>query len=312
MNKNRSKRKTKKTATQSLVRLRNSFRWSQDVGKMLKVLESGSLRHDEYHQYIKIEHLEKMILGNKMLFRRGNSPALDDWQECKEFGDSVLWSRTYIGCFCHERIENVALWWMYGKGCPDAVRLTLSRCTFRRWIDRLSRETSFKVPDFDEFGRATGPTAFCPSRPPFVSDIAYATIRKSNKGSAERGKGTGKGLFSVSWDGTCRHVGNLAGFIKTPEATGRFKDYEWRFERETRILIEIKSDKGGPDQIVVPCPLSSIVRDNGVRITAGPWMPERKYDEMKYRLESLFHVKGLDSKSIPIERSCLTGALNYR
>ena len=312
MSKQQSKREQRKLVSKSLVRLGNAFRWCHNLDSMLKTLENGALRHDEFQQYLRQGNLEKMILGNKMLLRRGDSPELDDWRECKQFGDPELWSRTYIGCFCHERAENVALWWMYGKGLEDAVRVTFSRRAFRSWVNRLNREHSYKVHDLDVVERTTRPSLYRLASPLIVSDVAYATIRKHNPENNPRDETSGKGVLTVSWDGTCRHVKDLDVFVKQRKATGRFKDYEWRFERETRLLIEIETTGEGPDQIVVPFPVNTLANDGRICITAGPWMPEHKFQAMTRRLQALFRLKGLEDGIVRIERSVLSGALNFR
>ena len=296
----------------TLIQLEKAFQWCKDPDKMLATLTDGALRHDEYHQYLKLGHLEKMILGDKMVLRRGNSTALDDWRECNAFGDPELWFRIYLGCFCHERTENAAFWWMYGQGKEDAVRLTFTRPILRFWLKKLKKLESVQSFLVDEAEKSIVPEKHDVSQVPFFADVAYATIRKPIMVKRSIDSENEKGVLAVSWDGICRHVIDLDAIVKKDAATGRFKDYEWRFERETRLLVEIKPAESCPDQIVVPVDWKGLSEIGSIRITAGPWMPERKFVEMKRRMETILHHKRINPDVFPIQPSCLTGALNYR
>jgi len=298
--------------TQSLIHLGKTFQWCKDPDKLLDALQDGALRHHEYHQYLKLGHLEKMFLGDKMLLRRGNSTELDDWRECGEFGNPELWFRIYLGCFCHERTESAAFWWMYGQGKEDAVRLTFRRPILRLWLKKLKTMESVQPFIGDEAEKKIVPEKHAVSQIPFFTDVAYATIRKPILAERSIDSVNTNGVLAVSWDGICRHVTDLDAIVKKDAATGRFKDYEWRFERETRLIVEIKPSKSSPDQIIVPVDWKGLSEIGSIRITAGPWMPERKFIEMKRRLEMILRGKRIDPYAFPIQRSCLTGALNYR
>ena len=282
--------------------LLDSFRSRKSAEEVLSLLEEGARLHREYQQYVSCENLVKMILNGKMFLRRGDSMELDDWRECRKFGLKTRWARTYIGCFGHETAENVAMWWMYGQGREDAVRLTFPKSTFLKWIDVI-RESE-KVEPFleNEKERSSYPEPYTVIKPILLSDVAYASVRKPIRKDR-------KGIRVISWDESILVLDNLNRFIRNAVSTGRFKDYEWRFERETRLLLTVKSDGFCPDQIEIPFRVQDFKQ---FRVTAGPWMPERKFVEMKRRLEAIFRSKGMNSRSFKIERSCLSGALNYR
>ena len=308
----RNTRKAHKAKRKTLCQLGKTFQWCKRSDKMLGALQDAALRHAEYQHYLKCEHLEKMILGDKMLLRRGSSSALDDWRESEKYGDPKLWDRTYLACFCHEREENAAFWWMYGQGHQEALRVTFPLPVLRLWVKKLKLLTSVDPFISDENERKLVPGSHVVVGKPFVTDIGYVSIHSAKGKRQKNGDENGTGVRAVSWDGLCRHFADLDTCIKTKEATGRFKDYEWRFERETRLLVEIGDSGFYPDQIVVSLDWTELSKAGRFTITAGPWMPQRRFDEMKIRFEALFRAKGLSDKGYSIERSSLLGALNFR
>ena len=72
----------------------------------------------------------------------------------------------------------------------------------------------------------------------------------------------------VSWEGaTTQRIEGLEDEIVEEWATGLVKDYEWRHERESRLLIKVRKHVGRGMKVGIP---DDVLED--MRFTFSPWL----------------------------------------
>lgn len=73
---------------------------------------------------------------------------------------------------------------------------------------------------------------------------------------------------SMSWEGITVHdIGDLPDEIVEDWATGLAKDYEWRHERESRLLVKMPKNAGRGIKVAIP---DEVLDD--MRFTYSPWL----------------------------------------
>lgn len=304
---NRKRTSNRKTGAAPLKRtslsvLHKLFMWCKTSSKILSYVETGALLHDQYQHYVSFDNLLKMVLSETMYLRRGDSSKLDDWQECQKYGSEEFWKRTFLACWNHERAENVAMWWLYANGKEDYVRISLPRKAFYHLFhvwEKTTRATlvhEFQCGKSNQQQSANIQSVNC-------NDVIYADVRcfKDDEQAA--------GPRNIEWDGVIRHLSDLNSLMKSASATGVFKNYEWRFERETRICVLFSEQLPLIDQVRMPFPLLSLP---GVRITASPWMSPNLFERNKRRWEELLCSMNAAEKTLPFCPSVLEGVLHFR
>lgn len=193
-----------------------------------------------------LPYLMANILNGKWYLKRSTSQRFNDLQETKKFGKAERAAHTYQLSFGKGVRESAALWGLYGKDNPFAVKVLIPAVEMDAWVAQLRRqypETEFK-------------------------DIIYASIplEKKQKYSKSRGR-------SLVWDGvTCDFSHNrlitdgLPEELKKDDYTGWVKDLEWAHESETRLCIRCPKENG--ESISVAYPPELVER---MSFTFSPW-----------------------------------------
>jgi len=148
--------------------------------------------------------------------------------------DRARWRRTYVASFGFGKLENVAMWVVYGDPLCDAVRMGFGTEDVVAAVDAV-RDDGALVSEVK--GDGTYPSLRLDKVSVDIHDIVYAT---------------GK---SLSWDEN-RLRGDVCADVeeamRDPEMLGYVKDFAWRYERETRIVVTLPPGSPMPSRIAIP------------------------------------------------------------
>lgn len=265
----------KTSQKKSLKKLFEEFSQTTGLEKAIKIVHDGSLQHRCYQHYTTVDALLAMIEGQSMRLTRGNSLSLDDNRECQKYGDDDSWNHTYIGCFSYGGAESAAMWGLYCKGDPEAIRIKISQKDMKDWIGSLEK-------NIDE----NGSVAF--------SDIIYTSV----KGRDEKRERSNV----LYWDGEhSMKIEKLSD--KVSKCPGMLKDYEWRFEDESRLIVTLKGRN--VERMFVP--LTRKILKN-MWITFSPWSTEADRTRMKTQINAALDA-ALGADAVHIDGRCNGSAL---
>ena len=206
-------------------------------------------KHEYYFHYTTLPYLMANILNGKWCLKRSTSQRFNDLQETKKFGNAERAAHTYQLSFGKGVRESAALWGLYGKDNPFAVKVLIPAVEMDAWVAQLRRqypETDFK-------------------------DVIYASIplEQNHKHPKSRGR-------NLIWDGvTCDFSHNksiadgLPDELKKKEYTGWIKDLEWTHESETRLCVRCPNENG--ESISVAYPPELVER---MSFTFSPWLDD--------------------------------------
>ena len=243
---------------------------------VMKLSEEASHLHRAYHHYSSIDAVLHIFGKGNPSWRltRLTSLKLNDHNECDKFAGKDEAQKTYIASFCHDGSENANLWWLYAKGNPKAIRLTFSASAIAKWMDSMRVKNAL------------------------LADVVYAAVSgRNDPDSFERRNVLGWSDVRISVDG-------LSKFLQKKGVAGRLKDYEWRDESETRIIL--RSDKGLKYEHI-PVPMSIIPE---LRITLSPWAKDRDVKCVREKLEGFLGPYGWRPTRTNFRNSVLTGAMD--
>ena len=215
---------------------------------LLKVSIDAATCHSAYNHYTSVEAFKKIFgkkSGSSIRLSRLSSVMMNDHNECGKYTPYKVAKQTYICCFNHDGAECANLWWLYAKGKSDTLRITFPAKEFSKWCDDLRKQGHV------------------------VADVLYAAVRGEKDDYEFERQNT------VGWEDQCIRVKELPKQLGETELAGRMKDYEWRSERETRIIVSKKScDRFAyieiPDVLI-----------KKMRITTSPWVNDDDYERIK-------------------------------
>jgi len=109
-----------------LVESREGFQKATDVDAVFDAVTRREARYlwPNYQHYTTLSRLQAKLEGLWYL-SRGDSTRLNDAQECKKFGSPDVLSHVWESCFSAATAESAAMWAMYCKNSPFAVRITI-------------------------------------------------------------------------------------------------------------------------------------------------------------------------------------------
>ena len=268
-----------------------------------------------YQHYSHLESILTKIIQKRWFLTRCSSKKMNDLQEPLKFdGGTGLLDRSYVACFGHGMTESVAMWGLYGKSSPFALRVTIPGNTLEKWMSDIEIQSGVKaqkgavgllnVKTTD--GKAIPRGNICAS---VFRDMLYAAVgnkEKPDEFDIRRSKSLcwGNGYYHLKvdediYDGVVD--GRYAGFIK---------DIEWRYEDETRLCIRLKKDIG-EDNISIAIPPYVI---EAMRFTFSPWLRKEEESAVKSVLEAALASTGIQvgKEFQRFRRSTLQGALNFK
>lgn len=211
----------------------------------LKHVAHPPFQHNMYQHYTTLENVLTKISKGEWWLSCCTSDRLNDQREAVKYG-SLKEARTlYQTCFCHGAAESVAMWGLYQCSKPCAVRISLTRKSVEKWVETLTAEYRFDSVLFRDL-------VYLAVKDPDGNGDKY-DIRRTN---------------GVSWESVAaRNVKSLQDEIAEDWATGLVKDCEWRHERESRLLVKVRQNKGRGIKVDIP---EKVLDD--MRFTFSPWL----------------------------------------
>ena len=246
-------------------------------------------QHDMYQHYTTLENVLTKISKGAWWLSCCTSDRLNDQKEAVKYGSLKEARMLYQTCFCHGAAESVAMWGLYQCSRPCAVRISLTKDSIRNWIDALNVDSG-KNHKFQSV---------------LFRDLVYLAVsdpdRQGDKYDVRR-------TDCLSWESVvAKGIKGLQDEIAEEWATGLVKDYEWRHERESRLLVKVRKHAGRGIKVDIP---GEVLED--MRFTFSPWLsPKMEALAEKLILEAL--VKRLKRTPRKLKqrfrRSVLAGGL---
>ena len=215
---------------------------------LLRISTEAATCHSAYSHYTTVKAFKKIFGGKNdpsLRLSRLASVTLNDRNESDKYIRPELARQTFVGCFNHDGSECANLWWLYAKGSPDALRITFPARPFEAWCAELRKQDAI------------------------VADVLYAAVKGEKDDYAFNRRNT------LSWEDQRIGVKDFHVLLGNPELAGRVKDYEWRAERETRIIVRKST---GDRFVYLPLPDWLI---GEMRITTSPWVTDSDYERIK-------------------------------
>ena len=272
----------------------------------LNLVRDGGVIHGYYQHYTSLRRVLDKIAGDWWL-TRSDSDRLNDQQETVKFGKKSVARRMYQTSFCHGANEDAAMWGLYQRCNPLAIRITIPGKTMERWINDVQvnpdMDREERQAHLDYIGIQSGVKVVA------FGDLVYASVTDPDV-SHDRHDIPRSG--QIHWDdAACNVKEDLQKGIKCDWATSLVKDSEWRHERESRLIVQFAEMLPTcPDAVKIAIP-KYVIED--MRFTYSPWL-KRDYEAKVERvLASALSKVGIDPKSGRIQRfrrSTLCGALN--
>lgn len=258
----------------------------------LKSMKKKGIQHFWYCHYTSLDKLKQMIESKTMWLTRCSSLTFDDAIEGRKYGSRDETARRYIACFTIGRPENAAMWGLYCPPTYKAIRISFPKKAMHEWVKGL---------DVHEIVDGKVSDAAIRNASAFFSDLVYASVKHDDD---DRDRAN-----TISWEGEFSgKIANLEEQKRCVGATGRVKDYEWRFEREARLFVKIRDGRDFGERIAVRLP-DSVIRS--MRFTFSPWADkdEESYvrDKVSMWVRNALSAKHLDWQ---FEESVLNNGLS--
>jgi hypothetical protein len=268
--------------------------------------------HPYYQHYTFLDSVVTKILKQEWWLTRSDSVRLNDLQEAKKFGNSQLLKRTYQASFSKGTAESAAMWGLYVRDNPFAVRILIPGKAIEEWMSDVSLCDNVKCAN-NKIEAAK------------FQDLIYAAVPflHGQRDSLDKKRGN-----SVSWEGmNCNFKGaddrqskiegdKLVRDLHEDEVTGFVKDYEWRHEREARLCVQLRK-ASSRKAIPIKIPLGVIA---SMSFTMSPWVDPKHEKHIRKSIQCALDVIRMSAKeepkikfnSQPFRRSVLQGAFNLR
>ncbi len=215
-------------------------------------------QHDMYQHYTTLKNVLEKISKGEWWLSCCTSDRLNDQKEAVKYGSPKEARRLYQTCFCHGAAESVAMWGMYQCSKPCAVRISLTKESLRRWMKVLASEA--------ETNRKYDAVIF--------RDLVYLSVVNPDW---QKDRFEMKRANCVSWEGaTTNRIEDLEDEIVEDWTTGLVKDYEWRHECESRLLVKVRKHAGRGMKVDIP---DDVLED--MRFTFSPWLSPNMEDLAK-------------------------------
>ncbi len=263
-----------------------------------------------YQHYCHLDRILEKIAQRRWYLTKCSSPELNDLRErCKFAGSTDVLNRTYMMSFGHCRAENVAMWGLYGKSDPLALRVTIPGSVLENWMRRIevkiasgrNAEQAIKAMDVKGENGQRLP-ARC-IRSSVFRDVLYASVDGEEEcrthGRKRPNKVTWGRVFYKLQEDESVLDGQYAGFMK---------DYEWWHEMESRLCVSLKRERA-ENCISIDIPQEVIA---AMRFTFSPWLKPSCEAYVRQVLESALTEAGVKLNKSKFNHSVLQGALNFR
>lgn len=282
----------------------------------MSAIHANIVPHKYFQHYTKLERVLQMITDKRLYLSRLDSLSLNDLRECKKYQSQAAATKTYIACFGQGSSECAAMWGLYGKGNPLAVRIKIPGDKLIEWMKAIEikcGDGSSKAKTQKIFDITNGKSIAREIDSLVFRDVVYASVSDEkcpDKYSTKRGN-------VLSWCGVPRYHCDKEteeDFIRDVQSgmyAGFVKDNEWSYERESRLSVKLKksiSSKG----IVIGIPVDVL---ESMRFTFSPWSDEGINKIVQKIIESALESACggfLPRLASPrFSRSVLQGSLNF-
>lgn len=293
-----------KEEIQKLEKIRNDFAHAESLRRCLNLATEATMLHTQFQHYTTFSRAVQILKHRRIWLTRGDSERINDQIEWRKYGPTKqLWKKLFQASFSYGTAEQAFMWYAYGSRDWQSVRLSVSPKGMFCWkkaIAGLRGETVFVMDPNkpDEPGR---PDRVVEIEEADIHDILYLAVDDKDRYNQKRNN-------CAAWDGVVAHFKTLPDDIRAAEMAGWIKDYEWRDECETRILVKTKTIKPKVEFIALPIPDDVLPE---MSLTFGPWASIREVEAMKQQLKTALS-SGREWKHLPndfFKQSFLAGAL---
>lgn len=287
-------KKAKKTPhSLSVGDVKARFAEATTLADAVGLIREAGVLHKLYAHYTTLRTLLPMIESGFWWLTRATSKQFDDLIESRKYGEKVTLENLYFACFSYQQSESAAMWRLYSDCGEDAVRIVLTKTVLKRWLDGLTAHTLHVYPIRD--GKVDKAKELAVGKAS-VHDVLYASVEDVD--------GDGARARSLCWnDCFTKEIVDLRKEKCSAAASGVLKDYEWRFEYESRLAIEIEGNDGNDcDRIAVEIPKDVLA---AMKFTRSPWVCYEKRIVDALRDARVVHA----TKSDSVKQSVLTGGL---
>ena len=274
---------------------KESFKKAKTTKGAFRAAWCNAPAHKSYQHYTSLDTVLKIIMSERLILSRGDSAKLNDLREGKKFGgDPERMKRSYIACFGHGAGESVAMWGLYGKSNSLAVRITIPGAAMAEWIRNIRFVADNKPVTAKADFRDVVYAAF--------TDKTYTDewdIRRTN---------------ALRWEDSvfcCKSADCFRRELQNKKYGGWVKDYEWHYERETRLYALLPKEIGNE-------PLFAVVPKEAIaamRFTFSPWADGTMAKVVEKSIKAALEAIGIPTakpKFQRFRRSVLQGALNFK
>lgn len=271
--------------------MKQDFSESKTLNDALSMMETKGIQHQWYCHYTSLDKLQKMLFSKTMYLTRCSSLRFDDAIEGKKYGTLDESERRYIGCFSIGKPEIAAMWGLYCPPTYKAIRLVFGKKIMQEWAKRIE---AMKI-----FDNKVGPIDLDTSEA-FFSDLVYASVSGDDE---NRNRAN-----TISWEGQfSKAIEDLEKQRRDVGATGRVKDYEWRFEREMRLIVSVREYKEAGERIAVRLPENVL---KGMKFTLSPWADDDEKRFVREKVTALLkNALGTNTIDPQFEESVLSNGL---
>lgn len=302
----------------------NSFESARDV------VWNTSVWHNMYQHYTTLSRLIPKMIERRWWLTRSSSVKLNDLQEVKKFGVRSVAKRTYQASFVHSSGESAAMWGLYALKDPYALRISISKRAMEAWMKEIcfpakdAKVCESKMNELwlgcDYVSNNSNENRKLKKSVEFVQfhDLIYAAVENSERSSFDIRR-----TNVLFWNDAKFRGDKISDFkeqVQDPAMTGWIKDYEWRYENESRLCVRL-SKAVEKDSIWIAIP-PYVLAD--MRFTFSPWLPNDHFERVVEVLKALQakaiedykHAKKEPGVKLPairqrFRRSVLSGALNF-
>ncbi len=297
-------------------KMESKFAGAKSFDAAAKLVLGKSVGYSFYQHYAGLESVLTKILQRRWFLTRCSCKRMNDLQEPVKYdGGTGLMKRSYVACFGHSMSESVAMWGLYGRSNPLALRVTIPGKTLERWMEeiesvpgRTGGNPKARLKAKTSTGATIAPRKISAS---VFRDMLYVAVSKKGEQDEYDIRRTnsvcwGNGYYRLKKDEDfCEDLldGRCAGYLK---------DIEWRYEEETRLCIRLKNCIED-DNISIEVP-PYVIED--MRFTFSPWLTaDEDMRRVQCVLEAALKGAGVNIENRRIQRfrrSALQGALNFR
>ena len=267
--------------------------------------------HNYYHHYTTLDCALKLISSRRLLLSRCNSLFINDLQEPKKFNDdSDVLSRTYIACFGYGRVENAAMWGLYGRKNPFALRIMIPGEKLRQWMEEIEfikgkfgkSSAALKALDTRKFGNGRA-VAITPTSVRF-GDMLYVAVEN---GKESDGGQVGRSHVA-SWGNAMCHCKDEDLIDVVKMYPGWVKDIEWSYERESRLNVRF-AEAVNTRQISIRIPDYVI---DSMRFTLSPWLDKSLEGIVENAIVQAIGTPNINASGDLSQPSALRGAPHFK